>query len=303
MGALIRLADGTAIKLPARALLGRNPTSTIALHGRLASGEHARILWTGSAWELRDLGSRNGTYVNGALLAAGASRFLVQGDKLGFGESAPAFVLEDASAPSPMAFDLRSKEVIDGIGDLLQLPSSDQAEATIYRAHDGMWRVEDSAGVHQTASKETIEVAGRLFRLELPDTSDLTPMGDVSFSLPNLTIRFHVPASFERIALELVHQRRQQFLEPREHGYALLVLAQERIADKHLPEADRGWRSIQWLTQSLKADAPIVNVLIHRARLQLASAGVEGAAEIVEVKRGARRFGTDRVEIISDPGR
>ena len=38
-----------------------------------ASSLHARIYWTGSSWEIRDLGSRNGTYVNGAPLAAGSS--------------------------------------------------------------------------------------------------------------------------------------------------------------------------------------------------------------------------------------
>jgi hypothetical protein len=193
--------------------------------------------------------------------------------------------------------------MMEGVGDLLQLPDPDAPEITVYRAQSGVWQLEDAGGTRDTSHQEVVAAGGRTFRLELPDPSDLTPIADISFSLHHVTVRFHVPSSYERIALELVHAQRRQFLEPREHSLLLSILARERLADRALPEAERGWRSTKWIESTMKMDGPAVYVLIHRARLQLASAGLEAAAEIVEVKRGARRFGIDRIEIIPDAGR
>lgn len=301
MGTLLRLADASRWKLPPHALFGRGANATIRLSERFASSEHARISWTGNAWELRDLGSRNGTYYNGAALDAGGSQLLVAKDRIGFGEAEAGWVLEEAGEPPATAIDLVSGAMIQGTVDLLQLPSSDAPLITVYRAQDGGWRVEEEGGSSRAATnRETIEVAGRALRLELPRASDETPMVDVAFALRNLVLRFHVPASQEKIALELVHGRRRQWLEPREHIHLLYVLANERGLDRDRPEAERGWRPLNWLTRALRMDDAAVNVLIHRARHQLASAGVEGAAEIIEVKRGQRRFGTDRFELVTD---
>jgi pSer/pThr/pTyr-binding forkhead associated (FHA) protein len=57
--------------LRSRCLLGRSPTCDVRLEDARISGEHARVSWTGHAWELRDLGSRNGTFVLGRKVPAG----------------------------------------------------------------------------------------------------------------------------------------------------------------------------------------------------------------------------------------
>jgi hypothetical protein len=304
MATLVRIADGRRFRLPARAIMGRGAGATVVVEDAFASSIHARIFWTGSVWEIRDLGSRNGTYVNQAPLTTGSSRMLSPGDRIGLGESEAAWSFEEGAPPEAVAIDLASGEHVFGAGDLLQLPSSDAPAVSVFRTGEGAWRIEDETGAPRTAENgETLDVAGRSYRLELPEASDLTPIADTAFSLRNVTIRFHVPQSLERIALELVHARRQQWLEPREHAYLLYTLAKERDADRSKPESERGWRSVAWLTQALRMDDAAVNLLIHRARHQLAAAGVDGAGGIVEVKRGQRRFGTDRFEILSDAGR
>jgi len=45
--------------------IGRAPTNTIALADTYASAQHALLAWREGQWWLEDLGSRNGTLLNG----------------------------------------------------------------------------------------------------------------------------------------------------------------------------------------------------------------------------------------------
>lgn len=62
--------------------VGRDPECQLVLEDGRVSRRHARLRWNGSGWSLEDLGSKNGTSVNG-LPAAGAE--LRHGDWLSFG--------------------------------------------------------------------------------------------------------------------------------------------------------------------------------------------------------------------------
>src|SRR2546423_5173140 len=46
-------------------LIGRDPGCQLRVQSPLVSRRHAEVSWTGQGWLLRDLGSRNGTYVDG----------------------------------------------------------------------------------------------------------------------------------------------------------------------------------------------------------------------------------------------
>jgi pSer/pThr/pTyr-binding forkhead associated (FHA) protein/S1-C subfamily serine protease len=70
--------------------IGRDPGSTIAFSGdaaKVVSVRHAEIRVEGGGWVVADLGSRNGTYLNGRRLAAAAP--LKVGDTIRLGESGP----------------------------------------------------------------------------------------------------------------------------------------------------------------------------------------------------------------------
>ena len=60
-GAMMRLADRPVT-------IGRAPDIEVSLQDDYSSGRHARLFPQGSRWFLEDLGSTNGTFVNGTKL-------------------------------------------------------------------------------------------------------------------------------------------------------------------------------------------------------------------------------------------
>jgi hypothetical protein len=59
-------AEGTSLGLDAIATIGRDVNNAIVVEDQFASAEHAILTFRGRAWYLEDLGSTNGTYVNGS---------------------------------------------------------------------------------------------------------------------------------------------------------------------------------------------------------------------------------------------
>lgn len=59
-------AAGAGFSLDAVTTLGRDVNATILLDDEFVSGEHAVLTYRGRAWYVEDLGSTNGTYVNGS---------------------------------------------------------------------------------------------------------------------------------------------------------------------------------------------------------------------------------------------
>jgi hypothetical protein len=83
-------------------LCGRDPESRIAIADTLVSRRHARILCEDDAAVIEDLGSRNGTRVNGALIAG--PHVLRAGDRVGIGVY--ELVVAVAARPSPELTDV-----------------------------------------------------------------------------------------------------------------------------------------------------------------------------------------------------
>jgi len=66
-------------------LLGRDVTNDISLGDAEVSRQHARLTRTPGGIVVEDLGSTNGTFINGERLVA--PRVMAMGDLLGFGET------------------------------------------------------------------------------------------------------------------------------------------------------------------------------------------------------------------------
>jgi DNA-binding winged helix-turn-helix (wHTH) protein len=77
------LANRELVLMNGANLLGRDPDTTIQIDARGVSRHHARILVSGDAATIEDLGSKNGTYVNGSRITAPAP--LSEGDEIGLG--------------------------------------------------------------------------------------------------------------------------------------------------------------------------------------------------------------------------
>lgn len=69
--------------------IGRADDNTLPLDDPFASAHHALLVWREGQWRVEDLGSHNGTYLNGERLAL--SRVLVSGDEIRVGETALRF--------------------------------------------------------------------------------------------------------------------------------------------------------------------------------------------------------------------
>lgn len=296
--ATLRSSDGALYPIAHRTLIGRAPTSTLRVSEPLASAEHASIAWTGGAWVIRDLGSRNGTFVDGKKIEPGAAVAVYEGAELGFGAK-NGFVLIDAAEPGATAQRLDSGAIVCARGGLLALPGDQQPEVSIYRDTLGRWILERDDGELTIADDQAlIKTAQGTFRLMLPVVLEGTPMVEPGMALDRVLFRFAVSRNEEFVELTVIHDGEARSLELHDHHYLLLTLARLRGEDRELPPSERGWTDRDVLLKMLSMEANAFNVAIHRARAQLLAAGIEGAAKIVEVRARQRRFGSDRFEIV-----
>jgi hypothetical protein len=91
--------DGVVIKevqvTKDRMTLGRRPYNDIVIDNLAVSGEHAAVLMSGKEVQIEDLGSTNGTYVNGQAVK---KQQLHDGDNIEIGKYSIKFVDEAKSA-------------------------------------------------------------------------------------------------------------------------------------------------------------------------------------------------------------
>ena len=83
------LTAGSAYDLSEGALLGRSDQASIRLEDGYASSKHARLIPQGDVMVLEDLGSTNGTYLNGEPVRG--PQPLHAGDKIRIGDSEFSF--------------------------------------------------------------------------------------------------------------------------------------------------------------------------------------------------------------------
>jgi hypothetical protein len=293
MGVLRDLGTGDPLPLPARIVVGRAPTAALRLDDKRVSGEHSSLSWNGARWEIRDLGSRNGTFVDGARLLPGEPWELAKGARLGFGTDEAGFVLEDCGPPGPVAREVRTGALRAAADGLLALPTAEEPQVLVFADARGVWVAEQGDERRPLADGDVVEAGGRSFVVSVPAVVEGTAAVDAGPTLDTVRMEFAVSRDEEHVTLSLVHRGRATPLEEREHGYVLLTLARQRLDDRELPPAEQGWIDRDELLRMLQLDTNGLNVAIYRARGQLAAAGLDGAAGIVEVRRGQRRIGID----------
>ena len=88
--AALVLQNGERITLDTDSLkIGRQASCRIVFNDSNVSREHAQLRRSADGWKLLDLGSTNGTKINGVKIAE--EQLLVNGDELGFGTSSAKF--------------------------------------------------------------------------------------------------------------------------------------------------------------------------------------------------------------------
>lgn len=291
--------QGSEFLVPCRCLIGRSGLAHLRLGNRRVSSEHCLVYWESQSWRVRDLGSRNGTSVNGRSLTPGQSRPLSIGDTLRLGGSDEVWALCDDGPPEPCAFCEPTGGWRHGQQGLLQLPDDTSPSASVFE-QEGRWVCEGPAQLERVESEQTVIVSGlpwKLFLPDLPGASDRTEEG--LLVLANITLRFTVSSNEEHVALELLHGSLSREVPHRTYLYTLLVLARRRA--RPAPEDDQqGWIHSEELARMLRCSREKLNVDVHRLRQLLRSAKIRDAGKIVERRLGSSelRIGTNRIELI-----
>jgi hypothetical protein len=297
--------------LLSRHLVGRSSLAHLRLNEPNVSGEHAVLSWNGHQWELHDLGSRNGTTVDGRRLTPGERVVVTRGALIGFATS-NFWRLVDDGPPVALARPLDGGEPVCADHELIALPSADAPEVTVYRDAVGEWVVERDGETERTADGREVSAGGLRFTLHLPDVVASTwDAESMAPSLDRVRLRFNVSRDEEFIEVTVLTGGKSIELGARAHHAVLLALARARRQDQEeaskapaasrLPETSHGWLYLEELADSLRLDEPHLNVAVYRCRQQLAGAGVAGAAGIIERRKGTRqlRLGVSQFELVS----
>ena len=302
MGFLRNRRSDRAYHLSSHNLVGRVPGCTLHLQNLLASGHHAELRWTGSYWELRDLDSRNGTFVDNAVLNKGERRKLRRGALLAFGDPEDLYELVNDDAPLASAR-CSSGRLQESQSDTLLLPDADKPQCFVLQER-GQWFMEGFDGsVRPARTGQTIAIDGDVWTLDLPGTFEPTRQNG-SLSLDTAMLRFSVSRDEEHVELELIDGTQRIRLPPRSYWYTLLVLARARVQDREssASEAEEGWLDVEDLIEhQLHIDAMVLYQHVCRAKRALAREGLIDCSRIVERRPTARkiRIGTRNIEIIT----
>jgi len=298
MGRLQQFPAGESWLLTQRCILGRSRVCGVRLAELDVSGEHASLRWTGAAWELQDLHSRNGSWVDRRRLAAGERVALTVGAVLGLGRP-ESLVLVDAAAPEAFAAPLGAGDPVVAQGGILALPGPTAPRLMIVPGPGG-WMLERAGEAVAVADGEIVRLDSEAWQLhlpvQLPQTQD---SGASAPELDGITLRFHVSRDEEYIELVALHGSHAIDLKARSYHYTLLTLARARLRDAALASEQRGWVQQSELLAMLRVDAGNLHLDIYRLRRQLGEAGIRDAARIVERRAGTRqlRIGVARLEI------
>jgi len=138
-----------------------------------------------------------------------------------------------------------------------------------------------------------------VFLAETADATELHPEGDAQLS--EFEFVFDLSLDEENTELRLLGKDQILDLGERSHHYLLLHLARWRAVEaaRGLDQKSQGWIQSDQLTRDIGVEMPHINILIYRAKQQLAQYVDHSMDlnELVERGRGRMRFGCPRFKI------
>jgi hypothetical protein len=286
--------------LDGHSLVGRAAHCHVALPDTRVSSEHASLSWRDTAWAIRDLGSTNGTWVNGQRIAPGVDVKLREGSEIAFGEAQQGWALDDASPPGPIALPVAGGEGCPLRDGVIAVPDSDQPQAMLYRSLTGSWMLENGNRITSITPGSIFEVGETSWRFSCPTTSESTVRTRHRLVIDG-TFHFDVSTNEEEVSLsvELEHERLP--MGQLSGFYLLLTLARLRMQaeESGADAAERGWVHRDQLLKMLACGEQQLNVWVHRIRSRFAAKGFLDYADVVQRRDGSgqMRIGSERIVV------
>lgn len=296
MGRIASLRTGEVRPVRHEHLIGRSRGCDLRVDERLASAVHACLRWVGTRWEIRDLGSRNGTFLDGQRVDG--ETFVPHGATLAFGAPGEAWRLVDPSGPRAFAERVDGVERVEGTPELLALPTESDVLATVFHGGDG-WVVEHEDRTEPVADRAVIEAGGRwVVHLPLP-SAERTDLALPQAAIDDLALRIAVSRHEEHVEIELVHRGGVIRVGAYAANELLLALALARLGDASPTERDRGWVDTEVLSGMVRQTPSCVRQWIYLTRRRFEELGITNGSRIVERRPGTRevRLGVGRVRI------
>ncbi len=296
--------EAARVVLPAHCTVGRSSACDLVVADPKVSAQHAALEWSGSAWNVHDLGSRNGTFVDGRQLATGGRVRLAVGAQLQFATEPTVWRLLEASAPVLMARHMASSATQVAEGGYLVLPDDVTPVCSVYQGVHA-WLLDRDGESAPIADREVVAVGADLWRIFLPSAvvePTLKGAGEVIL-LADLQLRLATSQDEEHVEIVVTCGAQRWDLQARAHHYMLLVLARQRLADRaaRVATAEEGWVHNDDLLRMLGTNENHLHICIHRARAQFGKLGVVDAAAVVERRSGSRqlRLGVAAIELVA----
>lgn len=304
MAVIRELPSGRPHVLEPEHSVGRGPLSALRVAERYVSAQHAILRYSEGGWELKDLGSRNGTYLNGSRIPPGKEQRLRAGARMAFGKLERQWELVDDSAPRAMAVPLEGGEPVMVENGLLALPSTDDPRVTIYRGGDGGWVIEHSKeDALPLSNLQVLQVDGRPWRFCCVEDIASTVLSRSQIEVRQLRLSFSVSRDEEFVELVCEWGDLRFDLGTRAHNYLLLTLARRRLAAEAEgePAAAAGWFHQEELARALDVALPQLHNDVFRIRKQFANIGVVNAASIIERRPRTQqlRIGTSGLSVVT----
>jgi hypothetical protein len=270
------------------------------MDGSLVSSVHASLRWTPYGWELRDLGSTNGTFVNGARLGPGKLRLLTRCDAVAFGGENNVWELVEESPPGATVVPEGDAGGAPLTGDIIGVPSSENLRVVIYRNARDEWRLETvGEGERTIEDGERFRVGEGWWRFFCPGVA-LDTSRPLAGDVRRVRLAFVVSRDEEHVELTAHVGSQEIDLGSRAHHYVLLTLARQRLFDtgRAMPETSCGWMYANELARAIAEETEHVNVAVFRIRRQFAQ-HFDNAAQIIERRHrsGQLRIAVGDLEI------
>lgn len=291
------LDTGRRVVLAAIFQLGRAPSADLHLDADNVSSAHAQFSWARDTWRIRDLGSSNGTAVDGERLRPGMDRALRVGCVLQFGSKRQSWRVVDLEPPRPMLVGERGEIAWVDSGSLA-LPDTHDPDVFLLRDSRGCWWLQTTDHERQVTDGTAFLVRGKVWKPYLNRDARAT----AKETEEEVRLHFRVSRGEEHIEIDVEVGSTQMTLASRAHTFLLLTLARLRLGDRTrgIPEGECGWTATDDLCQMLRMTRPAAYTQVYRARRQLETAGHDALAErIVQHRRtsGEIRFGFDDVQV------